>query len=85
MSGTNEEELKQAISILKKVSSSYHGWKFDFDLPGVDGKNCNTKDPEEVKFYISKKQCSNAHKENLIEAYAIVIKSLSLTCARLFC
>lgn len=40
--------------------------------------HCDTADPEVVKFYISKKQCSNAHKENLIEAYAMVIKSLGL-------
>jgi integrase len=42
-------------------------------------RNCNTSNPEEVKLYVAKKTCSNAHKENLIEAYAIVIKSLSLT------
>ena len=42
-------------------------------------RNCNTSNPEEVKLFISKKTCSNARKENLIEAYAIVIKSLSLT------
>jgi hypothetical protein len=41
--------------------------------------NCDTTDPEAVKFYISKKQCSNAHKENLIEAYAMTLKSLGLT------
>ncbi len=31
-------------------------------------KNCNTGDSESVKFYVSKKNCSNGHKENLIEA-----------------
>ena len=38
-------------------------------------KNCNTQEPEEVKAYISKKTCSNAHKENLIEAYSCYMKS----------
>jgi len=38
-------------------------------------KNCNTKEPEEVKLYIANKTCGNGHKENLIEAYAIHIKS----------
>jgi hypothetical protein len=42
-------------------------------------KNCNTADPEAVKFYISKKDCSNGHKENLIEAYAIFMRSIGLT------
>jgi len=41
--------------------------------------HCDTTNPEAVKFYISQKQCSNAHKENLIEAYAMVIKSLGFT------
>ncbi len=40
-------------------------------------RNCNTANPEEVKLYIARKTCSNGHKENLIEAYAIIIKSLS--------
>jgi integrase len=38
-------------------------------------KNCNALDPENVKLYVSKKQCGNGHKENLIEAYAIYLKS----------
>jgi len=38
-------------------------------------KNCNTQEPEEVKEYISKKTCSNAHKENLIEAYSCYMRS----------
>ena len=42
-------------------------------------KNCNTADPEAVKFYVSKKNCGNGHKENLIEAYAIYIRSENLT------
>ena len=42
-------------------------------------RNCNTSNPEEVKLFIAKKNCSNARKENLIESYAIVIKSLGLT------
>jgi hypothetical protein len=28
-------------------------------------RNCNTAEPEEVKLYVSKKNCSDAHKENL--------------------
>ena len=39
-------------------------------------RNCNTADPEEVKLYVSKKTCSNGRKENLIEAYAIYLKSM---------
>ena len=42
-------------------------------------RNCNTSNPEEVKLFIAKKTCSNARKENLIESYNIVIKSLGLT------
>src|SRR3989304_9107677 len=42
-------------------------------------RNCDTTNPEEVKLYIAKKQCSNGHKQNLIEAYACVILSLGLT------
>jgi hypothetical protein len=42
-------------------------------------KSCNTQDPEAVKFYISKKKCGNGHKENLVEAYAIYIRSEGLT------
>ncbi|HLN46154.1 MAG TPA: site-specific integrase [Candidatus Sulfotelmatobacter sp.] len=48
-------------------------------------RNCNTSNPEEVKLYIANKQCSNARKENLIESYAIVIKSLGLTWNQPFC
>jgi hypothetical protein len=40
---------------------------------------CNTSCPEEIKLYVAKKNCSNARKENLIESYAIAIKSLGLT------
>jgi integrase len=42
-------------------------------------RNTDTTNPETVKLYIANKKCSNAHKENLIEAYAIVIRSLGLT------
>jgi integrase len=38
-------------------------------------KYCNTSEPEEVKMYVSKKHCSNAYKENLIEAYSCYMKS----------
>ena len=42
-------------------------------------KNCNTGNPEDVKLYISKKTCSNGHKENLIEAYAVYMRSENRT------
>jgi integrase len=42
-------------------------------------RNCNVADPEAVKLYVSKKKCGNGHKENLIEAYAIYIRSERLT------
>jgi hypothetical protein len=42
-------------------------------------RNIDTTNPETVKLYIANKKCSNGHKENLIEAYAIVIRSLGLT------
>jgi integrase len=42
-------------------------------------KNCNVADPEAVKLYVSRKKCGNGHKENLIEAYAIYIRSEGLT------
>jgi len=40
-------------------------------------RNCNTAKPEEVKMYVAKKNCSNAHKENLIEAFACYMKSIN--------
>jgi hypothetical protein len=40
-------------------------------------RNCNTTKPEEVKLYMSRKNCSDAHKENLIEAYACYMKSIN--------
>ena len=40
-------------------------------------RNCNTAKPEELKLYVSKKNCSDAHKENLIEAYACYMKSIN--------
>jgi integrase len=42
-------------------------------------RNCDTSNPEEAKLFIAKKICSNARKENLIESYNLVIKSLGLT------
>jgi integrase len=42
-------------------------------------RNCDTNNPETVKLYIAKKECSNGYKQNLIEAYACVIHSLGLT------
>ena len=42
-------------------------------------RNCNTKDTETVKLYIAKKTTSNGHKENLVEAYAINLRSQNLT------
>ena len=40
-------------------------------------RNCDTNKPEEVKLYISEKNCSDAHKENLVEAYACYMKSVN--------
>jgi hypothetical protein len=40
-------------------------------------RNCNIKEPEQVKTYIANKKCSNGHKENLVEAYAILMKSIN--------
>jgi hypothetical protein len=42
-------------------------------------KNCNTVEPEEVKLYIASKTCGNGRKENLVEAYAIYMRSEALT------
>jgi hypothetical protein len=42
-------------------------------------KYCNISNPEEVKLFVAKKNCSNARKENLIESYNILVKSLSKT------
>jgi integrase len=39
----------------------------------------NQTNPETVKLFISKKTCSNGHKQNLIEAYALYIKSENKT------
>ncbi len=41
-------------------------------------RNCDLRNPEAVKGFIAKKQCSNAHKESLIEAYDKVMKSLNV-------
>ncbi len=40
-------------------------------------KNCNLQNPEQVKGYIANKQCSNGHKESLIEAYDILMRSIN--------
>jgi integrase len=40
-------------------------------------KNCNLQDPEQVKGFIANKQSSNGHKQSLIEAYAILMKSIN--------
>ena len=40
-------------------------------------RNCNLQDPEDVKGHIANKQCSNAYKESLIEAYAILMKLIN--------
>ncbi len=37
--------------------------------------NCNTNRPEEVKKFVSSKDCSNAYKECLIETYDIYMQS----------
>ena len=42
-------------------------------------KNCNLQNPEQVKGYIANKQCSNGHKESLIEAYDILMRSINQT------
>ncbi|MFC1487794.1 hypothetical protein ACFLRN_08935 [Thermoproteota archaeon] len=42
-------------------------------------KNCNLQNPENVKGFIANKQCSNAYKESLIEAYALLMKSINKT------
>jgi len=39
--------------------------------------NCNLQDPEDVKGFIANKQCGNGHKESLIEAYALLMKSIN--------
>ena len=39
--------------------------------------NCNTNEPEDVKQYISSKQCSNAYKECLIETFDIYMRSIN--------
>jgi integrase len=41
-------------------------------------RNCNTAGPEEVKLYVANKQCSNGRKQNLIEAYAIYLRSMGI-------
>lgn len=39
----------------------------------------NPTNPEAVKLFVSKKTCSNGHKQNLVEAYALYIKSENKT------
>jgi integrase len=40
-------------------------------------RNCNLKDPENVKGYIANKKCSNAYKETLIETSDILMQSIN--------
>ena len=40
-------------------------------------RNCNLKDPENVKAYIANKECSSGFKETLIETYALLMKCLN--------
>jgi hypothetical protein len=40
-------------------------------------RNCNLKDPEDVKGYIANKKCGNAYKETLIETYNILMRSIN--------
>jgi len=40
-------------------------------------RNCNLKDPENVKAYIANKKCSSGFKETLVETYAILMKSVN--------
>jgi integrase len=40
-------------------------------------KNCLLADPESVKIFVANKKCSNAFKESLIEAYDILMRSIS--------
>ena len=40
-------------------------------------RRCNATKPEEVKLFVSEKNCSDGHKENLIEAYACYMKSIN--------
>jgi len=40
-------------------------------------KNCNLQNPENVKTYIANKTCTNGYKETLIEAYAILMRSVN--------
>jgi len=42
-------------------------------------RNCNLQNPENVKTYIANKQCSNAYKESLIEAYDIYMRTIEQT------
>jgi integrase len=39
-------------------------------------KNCNLRQPEEVKTFIANKKCGNAFKETLIETYDILMRSI---------
>jgi hypothetical protein len=42
------------------------------------------KVPEEVKLHVAEKNCSNANKENLVEAYACYMKSINQEWEQLF-
>jgi len=39
-------------------------------------KNCTFSDPEDVKLYVANKKCGNAYKEDLIESYAVYMRSI---------
>ena len=40
-------------------------------------RRCNATKPEEVKLFVSEKNCSDGHRENLIESYACYMKSIN--------
>ena len=42
-------------------------------------RNCTLADPEIIKTFVANKECSNAYKECLIEAYAIYMRSIGQT------
>jgi integrase len=42
-------------------------------------RNCTLANPEAIKTFVANKECSNAYKECLIEAYAIYMRSIEQT------
>jgi hypothetical protein len=40
-------------------------------------RRCNATKPEEVKLFVAEKNCSDGHRENLIESYACYMKSIN--------